>query len=249
MVLFAGQVYRAYDLPRRYLPFFLLFALTEFVWPVFLLALARAARTLLQDRRRLLQVMLLLAWFGIPFAYVLLRRPPMYDGMRHFLFILPPVFVLAALSFELLFRLLGRPALNAVLALAILLPGLIGIARLHPYEYTYYHSFIGGTGGAFRHYETDYWLTCYKDAVEAFSQKETGPVKLYVHREPDVAAPYAAPNVSVLDERGEKSQITSGDFVLVNTRTNEDRSDFRDAPALLTIGRAGATFCVVKSIP
>ena len=33
------------------------------------------------------------------------------------------------------------------------------------------------------------------------------------------------------------------------TRTNEDRQDFHDAPAIITIGRAGAIFCVVKSIP
>ncbi len=37
-VLFGDQIYRAYDLPRRYLPFFLFFTLTEarmagiFVW-------------------------------------------------------------------------------------------------------------------------------------------------------------------------------------------------------------------------
>ena len=120
---------------------------------------------------------------------------------------------------------------------------------LHPYEYTYYNSFIGGTAGAFRHYETDYWLTCYKQAVEAFNTLETQPVKLYVHREPDVAQPYAAPNVSILDERGAQSQVTPGDFVLVNTRTNEDRQTFRDAPVLLSIGRGGATFCVIKSVP
>ena len=30
-------------------------------------------------------------------------------------------------------------------------------------------AFVGGTGGVFRHYETDYWLTCYKEAVERFN--------------------------------------------------------------------------------
>ncbi len=248
-VLFGGQVYRAYDLPRRYLPFFLLFALSEVVWPLFLLGLFRAARTFLSDRRRLVQVLLLLAWFSVPVLYVVIRRPPMYDGMRHFLFILPPVFVIIALAFDFLFSLIRRPALNAALAVALLLPGIIGIARLHPYEYTYYNSFIGGTGAVFRHYETDYWLTCYREAVQTFNRMESRPVKLYVHREPEVAAPFAAPNVSVLDERGAKTQITSGDFVLVDTRTNEDRQDFHDAPVLLSVGRVGATFCVIKSIP
>jgi hypothetical protein len=138
---------------------------------------------------------------------------------------------------------------NIVIIAAILLPGLVGIARLHPYEYTYYNSFIGGTSGAFRHFETDYWLTCYKEAVQAFNRMETQPVKLYVHREAQVAQPYAAGNVTILDERGAKAEIKSGDFILVNTRTNEDRQTFHDAPALLAVGRAGATFCVIKGIP
>ena len=93
-VLFADQVYRAYDLPRRYLPFYLLFTLTEFVWPLFFLGIAAGLRKFRADWRRLAQAGLILAWFVIPVGYVLLRRPPMYDGMRHFLFILPPPFVI-----------------------------------------------------------------------------------------------------------------------------------------------------------
>ncbi len=248
-VLFADQIYRAYDLPRRYLPFFLFFTLSEFVWPLFVLGLLAALRKMLPDRRRLTQVLLLLVWFLLPFVYVILLRPPIYDGMRHFLFILPPVFVLTGFAFEFLITKVQNRAVNVLIIAAILLPGIIGIARLHPYEYTYYNSFMGGTAGAFRHYETDYWLTCYKEAVQAFNHLETQPVKIYVHRQADVAQPYATDNVSVLDERGAKSRIASGDFILVNTRTNEDRQTFHDAPTLLTVGRAGATFCVIKSIP
>jgi len=133
--------------------------------------------------------------------------------------------------------------------LVLLAPGIYEAARLHPYEYTYYNSFIGGTAGAFRHYETDYWLTCYKEAVEQLNQIGTQPIRLYVHREAEVAQPYAAQNLTVLDERGAEDQIRTGDYVLVNTRTNEDQRTFRDAPTILSIGRAGATFCVVKEIP
>jgi hypothetical protein len=203
----------------------------------------------LSDRRKLLQVLVLFGWFVIPVLYVVLRRPPMYDGMRHFLFILPPVFVLAGFAFDFLMAKVRKLGLKILVIAAILLPGIVGIVLLHPYEYTYYNSFIGGTAGAFRHYETDYWLTCYKEAVQIFDQMETPSVRLYVHREAEVAQPYAAPNVLVLDERGAKAQMASGDFILVSSRTNEDRQTFRDAPTILTVGRGGATFCVIKSIP
>jgi len=85
--------------------------------------------------------------------------------------------------------------------------------------------------------------------VHHFNARVKGPARLFVHREPDVAQPYAASNVDVLAERGAMNEIKSGDYVLVSTRTNEDRQTFHNAPWLLSIGRAGATFCVIKSIP
>ena len=248
-VLFGDQVYRAYDLPRRYLPFFLFFTLTEFVWPLFLLGVVAVYGKIRTNFPKFIQSLLIFAWFVIPLGYAILSRPPMYDGMRHFLFILPPVFIFSGFAFDYLFNIIKNKWINVLLVIIVLVPGLFGMVQLHPYEYTYYNSFIGGTAGAFRHYETDYWLTCYKEAVEQFNQKETQPVKLYIHREVEVAQPYAAKNVKVLDERGAEDQIQSGDYLLVNTRTNEDRKTFRDAPIIFSIGRAGATFCVIKEIP
>jgi hypothetical protein len=55
--------------------------------------------------------------------------------------------------------------------------------------------------------------------------------------------------MAVLDERGNQNQIHSGAYVLINTRSNEDLKTFRDAPSVLSIGRAGAVFCVIKRIP
>lgn len=257
-VLFDSQLYRAYDLPRRYLPFYLVFTLTEPVWPLFIIGFLVGVWNFIVKpwklgnrifSPQLVTLLLVLVWFIIPFAYILIRRPPMYDGMRHALFILPPIFVFAGLAFDFLFEHIRYQWLNAAILLVLLLPGVYAAIQLHPYEYTYYNSFTGGTGGAFRHYETDYWLTCYKDAVQEFDKMVTAPVKLYVHREPEVAAPYASANVTVLDERGALNQVQSGDYVLVNTRSNEDIRDFRDAPQVLNIGRAGATFCVIKRAP
>jgi hypothetical protein len=85
--------------------------------------------------------------------------------------------------------------------------------------------------------------------VQDFDRLVPGHARLFVHREADVAQPYGSPNVTILDERGAAGSIHSGDFVLVNTRTNEDLHAFRDALQFLTVGRAGATFCVIKSIP
>jgi len=248
-VLFYGQTYRAYELPRRYLPFYLFFTLSEPVWPLFGAGLLAAGRQFKHHPRQRLLAMLLLAWFALPFLYVIGRRPPMYDGMRHFLFILPPVFLFGAFAFDFLLERIPSLWPCVFLSALLLAPGLAGMLQLHPYEYAYYNAFLGGTRGAFRHFETEYWLTCYKEAVEQFNHMVSTPVNLYVHREAYLAATYAADHVRVLEEREARPQITSGDFVLVNTRLNEDRRTFRDAPIFLRVGRGGADFCLIKRIP
>jgi hypothetical protein len=296
-VLFNGQIYPADQLPRRYLPVLLALTLTEPVLPLFLIGLFFAFLRPKPSFFILYSAFCILLWLLIPFAYVLLLRPPMYDGYRHFLFMLPPLFVFAGFAFErvipsnttaeknavqskrnktlpqitriitnclknpcksvkfvaktfldFLFLSSREAAKNlkiAIILFLILLPSLYVSSQLHPYQYAYYNSYIGGTSGAFRAYETEYWLTCYKEAVENFESKN---VNLFVKREPYIAATYAN-GINIRDYRAEFGKITTGDYVLVNTRTNEDLKTFRDAPVVLKISRGDAVFCEVKQIP
>ncbi len=253
-VLFGGEVYRAGELPRRYFPFMLAATLTEPVWILFIPGLIATGWNLLTDHssqkiNKLSTITLTLSWFLLLVAYVLIRRPSMYDGLRHFLFILPPVFIFIGFAFEYLFRYTATPWLRAGLVFILIVPGLYGIFKLHPYEYTYYNSFVGGTSGVFRNYETDYWLTCYKESVEKLDKRLDESFNLFVHREAYIAEYYADVKTNVRELRGAVSEVKSGDYVLVNTRTNEDRRVFKDAPAILQIGRGDAVFCVIKRIP
>ncbi|HLO14990.1 MAG TPA: hypothetical protein VK206_09175, partial [Anaerolineales bacterium] len=235
-VLFGGEVYRAGELPRRYMPFLLATTLTEPVWLLFFIGLlagywkffkqTRAFRTnpqqavdsdgwgslrssldLTTARNNLLSLTLVFFWFVILVAYVLIRRPSMYDGLRHFLFILPPILIFTGFAFEFLIDHIASYWLRAGLIFFLILPGILGMIQLHPYEYAYYNSFVGGTSGAFRQYETDYWLTCYKEAVENLNQRTDKPANLYVHREAYIAAYYAGKNINVLDLRGALDQV------------------------------------------
>ena len=257
-VLFSGEVYRAGELPRRYLPFMLGSTLTEPVWILFVLGVITGYWKLFKDRSEkrassLLSVTLTLSWFLLLVLYVLLRRPAMYDGIRHFLFILPPVFIFCGFAIEFIFDLLSKRIstswLYAAPTVLVVLPGILGIARLHPYEYTYYNSFVGGTDKAFRNYETDYWLTCYKEAVEQLNSETSGTANLFVHREAYIAEYYAADLISVHELRGAGGQVQGGDTILVNTRTNEDRRIMKDLEPLIQIGRGEAQFCIIGRVP
>jgi hypothetical protein len=62
-------------------------------------------------------------------------------------------------------------AAAAALVVAGLIPPTIAIARLHPYEYTYYNWLAGGVKGADGRYMLDYWGLATKDAAQGLRAK------------------------------------------------------------------------------
>jgi hypothetical protein len=125
-VLFAGENYPAGEIPRRYLPVLLAYTLTEPFW--LLTFLGGLIAFWKSDNKQRFTLACLRYGFFIPFAYVLLRRPAMYDGYRHFLFILPPLFIFTGFAFEAVFAWMKQIWQKAIFVLAILA---FGIAH-HP---------------------------------------------------------------------------------------------------------------------
>jgi len=250
-VLFRGEIHPAGSLPRSYLPFMLLTTFTEPVWILFLGGLGIGFLKLIKQKNatELVSLSLTLSWTILLIAYVLIRRPSMYDGFRHFMFIIPPIFIIAGFAFEFIMDKIALYWLRAIIIFIILLPGFLGIAQLHPYEYAYYNSFVGGTSKVLRQYETEYWLTCYKQAVEDLNQQEKDSANLYVHREAYIAAYYTNSNINVLELKGALKDVQSGDYVLVSSRSNEDQKIFKDAPVIIQVTRGNSVFCVIKQIP
>jgi hypothetical protein len=247
-VLFDGSIYASNQLPAAYFPRLLALTLTEPVWPLALAGLLASGARCLRRQIEWRTWIPLLLWFVVPVAYVVTQRPAMYDGFRHFLFILPPVFVASGLALDTLRPRLRVPFLQAVIGFVLLLPGLLALVRLHPYPYTYYNAFAGGVEGAFRRYETDYWLTCYKEAVESLEAEGLDSAPLFVHRQPAIARAHAGAQWRVESFDPEDDQTTPGSLLLLTTRSNSDLAIHPDDPVVLTVGREGATFCVVKRV-
>jgi len=247
-VYFYGAIYRADTLPLRYLPTLMLITLTEPLWPIAAIGFVVAAFKTVRKQIHWQSLLPTLGWFAIPFAYVLLRQPPMYDGFRHFLFIIPPVFVLAGIALEAAFQKIQQAWLKIAILLILLSPGIVADIRLHPYEYTYYNQFVGGTGKAAQMYETDYWQTCYKDAVEQLAEQVAGePVNLYVKREFYIAAYYAPENITVDNQEVPRKLIEPGDYILANSRANPNLQRFSNPDKrVIRVERDGAIFCVIQ---
>ena len=90
--------------------------------------------------------------FGIvfPIAYAIATKATLYDGMRHFLFLLPVIAVAAALVADDVFiRLEDFPYRWTIyMPLAVYCTMHLSImTMLHPNQYGYYNAFAGGVEG------------------------------------------------------------------------------------------------------
>jgi Dolichyl-phosphate-mannose-protein mannosyltransferase len=173
LTLFAGRYVPASDLPWTYLPVHIALALPELVLslvlasPFVAFALARR-RGWLRDRTTTLQLFLVAFAVVFPVAYAIAIKAVLFDGMRHFIFVLPPIAALAAVVADRALDGLSKLAVRPYAYGALALYGIGHVAvmvQLHPDEYVYYNGFIGGVEGAAGLFKLDYWANSYAEAV------------------------------------------------------------------------------------
>jgi hypothetical protein len=103
-------------------------------------------------------------------AYLMVR-PVAYDGVRLFLLLVPPLSSLAALAVIEYCKASKNRLIKVIIGI------LIGInagavvkemLALHPYQYIYFNSLVGGLQGAYKKYDTEYWGASYNEAINWF---------------------------------------------------------------------------------
>jgi hypothetical protein len=102
----------------------------------------------------------LIVWVAavVPIAAIILQNSTLYDGIRHVLFLIPMLAVVASLGFLRLAPLLRRfPAATAAVAGAYVAHAVLTLAVLHPIQYAAFNVFAGGMSGAYGRFEQDYW--------------------------------------------------------------------------------------------
>jgi hypothetical protein len=233
--LFDGRFVPASNLPWTYLPTYIAVALPELVLVLLLCAPVLAGIVVLRDRfhiRREQALMHFVVGFGIvfPVTFAIAIKAVLFDGMRHFIFVLPLIAVAAALAADKVCGQLPcfpfRQPIYAVFAV-------YGIAHvsimvmLHPDQYVYYNAFVGGVAGAQQKFKLDYWANSYSEAVqglENYLHAVYGPD--FEEREftvavcgPPISADYYFPaNFRFTRQRSQ------ADFFIAFTKDNCDRA-------------------------
>jgi hypothetical protein len=251
--LFDGQLIPVIDMPRSYVPTLLAVQLPELMLAlglcgtagaIFAIASKTDRSTTTAGRRAALLATVLAVL--LPVLITVAMRPAMYNGIRHFIFVLPPLAALGGLAAaQIADRLVrhGRIAVGAgVLALLIgIASPVLDMTRLHPYEYTDYNHLAGGPPRARQNYMLDYWglsLTqasrrLLADIADRHERPLHGQWRVAVcGPHPPVAVALGAQFTTTWDPKGADFAMVLGEFYCAKL----------DAPVMFDIVREGVVY-------
>lgn len=251
-----GEVMNIGDVPKDYLLSYLLVRLPE----LSLLGLTGALIiTVFGWRRFKFRTPEFLPWFAVimatvfPLFFILFDQPALYNGVRHFTFMLPPVTILAALGLCASWDALShQPEIRLGFLLACVVLSMntaYTLFSLHPYEYVYYNRLAGNMAEAEKEWEGDYWSSSLREAA-AMLEAQIPPNEI-----DGDGLNYAPYRVAVCAESiqgraylDHRFQITSdwmnADFYISSTNMNCDK--VMQGKIIATVKRMGAILAVVK---
>ncbi|MEW6404048.1 MAG: hypothetical protein AB1649_19815, partial [Chloroflexota bacterium] len=143
------------------------------------------------------------------------------------------------------FEQIKRPVVQAVVIAFCVLPGIIGIINLHPYEYIYYNTLIGGVDGAAERFETDYWSTSFREAAGYVNDVAPANANVWIDGPTQSFSIYAREDLHIFSSH-ETQRAEQYDYVVATTRYNLDRASYPDAQIVYKITRGDAVLAVVK---
>ncbi len=166
-----------YDVPWDYLPRYFAFKLPELLLVLAAVAAVFGLRAAWRRRHdpvaipRLLVAGVLALGILFPPLWAIVMRSTLYDGLRHFLFLVPMLAAVggwAAVGLAARLRRTGAVPGWALLAvfLAWCAREVRVMAELHPHEYVYFNRIAGGLPGVLERYDTDYYGNGYREAFD-----------------------------------------------------------------------------------
>ena len=176
---YMGKTYGHTPVPWHYVITMTLITMPSIIIPLIILGKINIFR---EQRRGEIGVLLLLN-IGILMFIMIMPFSAKYDGVRLFLPIFPFLAILAGRGYSMLCELVSkrtgflqnwfsRKEIQytgyTLLLIILIMPGIVGIINIHPYELSYYNSLWGGVKGAHNMgMESTYWGdACTKDVIE-----------------------------------------------------------------------------------
>ncbi len=178
--MFDGALVSVPDMPWSYLPTLFALQMPELMIALFVAgavgSVMSVSRPDMPARQKSILLMLTLA-ATLPILIAIVKRPALYNGIRHFVFVIPPMALLGGIAFAWLLSWLNaderrswQPVAIAAFCFGLLLP-LAEMIRLHPYQYTHFNYIAGTVREADTRFMLDYWGLALKQASDGLKEE------------------------------------------------------------------------------
>lgn len=257
LVLFDGQQILGSELPWYYLPrwifisvpiLFLVSALIGLVWII--LKYNQLSKT-----QRACAILVILQIFCLPLL-AMIRQSTMYDGMRHFLFILPEIAALAITTIIWFFQSINSKYIRLFFAILLsLYLAMIAadMIALHPYEYVYFNRNYGGLKAAYQKQETEYWGLSFKEGMEWLNKNAQPESTILIAGPAFAAQAFIDPsrNFKIFDRDNFLwGKVPNPDYYMALPRYDfQTLNFFPNCPIVYSITRQDTPLTTIKNCP
>jgi len=228
LTLFFGNFIAVDALPWYYLPSWMAITIPPLIGLLFLVGLGVSLAALVRSplNREHRSALLFILLLFLPLVAVMVLRPILYDGWRHFYFVYPALLTIAMLGAVKLCsygRMRGVMLGTLVLATAC---STYAVVRDHPYQQVYFNLFAGADIEG--NFELDYWGLSFREGFETILNREpSGVIRVAVSDTPG----FLNPLILAKDQRDRLRfvRVEDADYFLSNHRMPWDFGRFRNS--------------------
>lgn len=249
-VLFAGQLIPIQSLPWNYLPTWMFMSIPLIFQLGFVvgtsLILARYSR--LSNLQRACAILILFQVVFLPLVAIV-KQSPIYDGMRHFLFILPGLAVISATAFIWIYQQLSQTSFKIIAAtfIAVVYSAIaFDMVALHPYQYAYINRVSGGLEKVHKRYDTEYWGLSLREGMEWINHNAQPGTTVLVGGFIYSAQLFADPNMKVIGYNETTAAQTPRPYYYLAWPRWDAQSKLPECPIVYQVKRLGVPLSIVK---
>lgn len=251
-VLFKGWNFPIQKISRWYLPTWIfmsipvIFNLGFIVGSTWIIARYRQLSILQKSCAMLLWWQILL----LP-LFAVVRRTPVYDGMRHFLFITPGLVAFTVIAIVWLYQELNKFSNKNYrrflvgLITAIYLAIVVEMVSLHPYQYVYVNRLAGGIQATPDQFDLEILGLSLREGMEWLNENGTSSSKVVIGGLPNSAKLYAAPRFEFVSVEDKQASFNRPFYYLSWLRWGQ-QYEFSECPIVHQVTRQEVSFAVIR---
>ena len=192
----------------------------------------------------------MLVWWQVLFLplFAVVRRSPVYDGMRHFIFIIPGIVAITAVAIVWGYQVLVTKRQKQFLVglVVVIYAGIIvDMISLHPYQYAYVNRISGGIEATPNQFDLEILGLSLREGMEWLNQHGDAGSTVIIGGLPNSARLYAAPGFKVISYEENADKLAKPFYYLSWFRW-KNQYRLQECPIVHQVTRRNTALAIIR---